>query len=220
VTCKDFEELVLAKFKGQIARVRCVARRNLTFEDAGMRGMDKPSSVSVIIVPVAGDSDAHPQPDNEMIQAVREYLDERRLLTTRVHVVGPRYVEVGVQLTVFIKPDALVKDVQKQVEIELKRFFHPLHGGPDKKGWPFGRNVFVSEIYELLDRLPGVDYVIRTAGSTPSTSLDELITADGTRLMSNSQGVLMAVELFADELVSANISMSLIKIVSPLKSST
>jgi hypothetical protein len=224
VTCKDFEELVLAKFKGQIARVRCVARRNLTFDDPGLRSMDKPSSISVIIVP--DDSVAHPQPDTKMIQVVAEYLDERRLLTTRVHVVGPRYVEVGVQLTVFIKPDALVKDVQEQVERELKWFFRPLPDRPDekgwpyKKGWPFGRNVFVSEIYELLDRLPGVDYVIRTVDSKTSKPLDELITDDPTRLKSNSQGELMAVELFANELVSANIAMNLIKVVSPLKSSS
>jgi Baseplate J-like protein. len=234
VTSKDFEELVLAEFKGEIARVRCVPRRNLVFEDPKLRSLDKPSSISVIIVPAADDSKPQPQPDKDMKEAVSEYLDERRLLTTRVHVVPPTYVEVGVQLTVVTNPDALVDDVKTQVETELKWFFNPLpdrpdeKGWPHKKGWPFGRNVFVSEIYELLDKLPGVDYVIRTVDSPPSKSLDELITADPTRLMYNSRGELMAVELFADELVSANILFAdesahlfegRIRVLSPLKSS-
>ena len=35
----------------------------------------------------------------------------------------------------------------------LRNYFHPFLGGPDNKGWPFGRNVYVSEVYELLDRV-------------------------------------------------------------------
>ena len=27
------------------------------------------------------------------------------------------------------------------------------------EGWPFGRSVFLSELYELLERVPGVDHV-------------------------------------------------------------
>jgi hypothetical protein len=36
---------------------------------------------------------------------------------------------------------------------------HPLTGGADGAGWPFGRAVHASELYALLDRQPGVDYV-------------------------------------------------------------
>ena len=31
--------------------------------------------------------------------------------------------------------------------------------GPEGQGWPFGRDVHVSEMYELLDKVDGVDYV-------------------------------------------------------------
>jgi hypothetical protein len=41
---------------------------------------------------------------------------------------------------------------------ELKAFFDPL-GGPASQGWPFGRHVQVSEVYEVLTKVPGVDFV-------------------------------------------------------------
>ena len=39
------------------------------------------------------------------------------------------------------------------------RFFHPLVGWRDGKGWPFGREVYLSEIIERLAGLPGVEFV-------------------------------------------------------------
>jgi hypothetical protein len=43
----------------------------------------------------------------------------------------------------------------------VELFFNPLHSGSywDGKGWPFGRNVYVSELYQVLARIDGVDYV-------------------------------------------------------------
>jgi hypothetical protein len=32
--------------------------------------------------------------------------------------------------------------------------------GPDWEGWPFGRSLFVSEIYALLQKVPGVKHVL------------------------------------------------------------
>ncbi|NES74172.1 MAG: hypothetical protein F6K24_57795, partial [Okeania sp. SIO2D1] len=44
---------------------------------------------------------------------------------------------------------------------EINLFFHPLNSGKywQSKGWPFGRSIYISEIYKLLDDLEGVDYV-------------------------------------------------------------
>src|ERR1044072_3112618 len=211
VTGSDFEELVLAGFK-EIARVRCVPRRNLTIDDPEMRGLDKPGRVSLIIVPRFDDEHTKAQPDDDLIRAVKEYLEPLRLLTTRVHVVGPRYVAVGVRLTLIIEPDAVAETVKDTAAKELNRFFHPLGGGHDGKGWPFGRNVYVSEIYELLDLLPGVDYVARTLDEQTSKPMDELITDDPDRLKRNSQGDLIAIAPLPGELVSAKISKEFLDI--------
>ena len=33
-----------------------------------------------------------------------------------------------------------------------------MKGGPERNGWPFGRSVFPSEIYQIIDKVEGVDY--------------------------------------------------------------
>jgi hypothetical protein len=68
-----------------------------------------------------------------------------------------------------LKPGAPARTIKGQAQegvldlaaAALERFFDPLRGGPDGRGWPFGRSIYVSEIYALLDGLPGVDYVSR-----------------------------------------------------------
>jgi hypothetical protein len=41
----------------------------------------------------------------------------------------------------------------------LYRFYHPITGGPDGDGWPFGRPVTVWETYSVLQRITGIDRV-------------------------------------------------------------
>jgi hypothetical protein len=43
----------------------------------------------------------------------------------------------------------------------LNAFLDPLTGGPDGLGWPFGRDVYRSEILQVIGAVPGVDHVIR-----------------------------------------------------------
>jgi hypothetical protein len=41
----------------------------------------------------------------------------------------------------------------------LYAYFHPVTGGPDGEGWPFGRPIHVGEVYSVLQRLPGVEII-------------------------------------------------------------
>ncbi len=99
------------------------------------------------------------QPTTALCQNLWIYLDERRLLTTRHHVVGPDYVIVQITATLHLQAGARPDAVRSQAVTSLKQFFDPLQGGTEGKGWPFGRDVYISEVYERLDSLPGVDYV-------------------------------------------------------------
>ena len=38
----------------------------------------------------------------------------------------------------------------------LRAFFHPLTGGPEQTGWPFGRAVYASEVSAVLEQLDGM----------------------------------------------------------------
>lgn len=204
ITRKDFETLSLAA-DTRVARTRCVPRRDLESENPFAATTDRPGHISVIIVPRSGES--NPRPDGDLIAAVASYLEPRRLLTTNVHVVAPRYFTIGVQITLVLKPDALEDQVRNQAILALKAFFRPVADRPDAAVWPFGRNVFVSEVYEILDTLAGVDYVQKSIDPVTRLPLDE-ITVDagaGGRLQRDDQGDLVAVEIWPDELIDARI---------------
>ncbi|HEX5734701.1 MAG TPA: baseplate J/gp47 family protein [Blastocatellia bacterium] len=213
VTCEDYEQLVLAAFGDQVERAFCLPLRNVESDDLALRIKDRPGHVSVIIVPRTG-----LQPSEKLIGEIKEYLEPRRLLTTRIHVAGPHYVNIGVRIKLFLKPDALEDDVRKMAVKALQGFLHPLTGGRDKKGWPFGRSVYISEIYELLDLLPGVDFVTKDVDRNTLLPLDELVVSDASRLRRKSPEELIAVELHPGELVQPIIDEKGISIVSPLKS--
>jgi hypothetical protein len=227
VTCADFEKLTLevsrrqerlvADFAGRVARAHCVPRRNLEMQDEAGRNEDLPNHTSVIVVPEINDSNnTMPQPTDRLKQTIAEYLEERRLVTNVIHVVGPRYLAVRVQLTAVLTPDTLAAqeaDVRKPIEDAVRAFLHPVTGGPEGKGWPFGRNVYVSEIYEILDRQRTVDYVRPTEVEVPGSEnqeLDELAPlVETSRRRLNAAKELVAVELREDELVSVELDIKL-----------
>jgi predicted phage baseplate assembly protein len=156
VTADDFEALVLTMNHSiyTAARVKCLPELNLTAADPYT---ERTGHVSLILVPQS--EDPAPIPDQGFIDAVTAFLDERRLITTKVHVVKPVYVSMFVWITVAADPSNAGKDLYDRVSGCLKRFFHPLHGGPDGTGWPFGRPVYASEVYQAVEGITGVDHV-------------------------------------------------------------
>jgi Baseplate J-like protein len=156
VTCEDYEALA-KEASPDVARVRCVSRRYLDAGTEADRTTPRPGHVSVIIVPCS--TELAPQPSVQLRQIIWAYLDSRRVLTTRHHIVGPIYVRVSAEILIARRADVPEKELRDRVAGALARFLHPKDGGPDGDGWPFGRDVFVSELYELLEGVSGVDYV-------------------------------------------------------------
>ena len=181
VTCADFEYLATriwpetdeAKALGPecvVKRACCLPRRNLTVNTAPAEG-----HLSLVIVP-AGPA-GHPQPTEELCRELAAWLaDDRRLLTTHHHVVGPEYKEVKVTATLVPHSDARIEEIPGQAVKLVRQFFNPLptEDGVAGQGWPFGRNVYLSEVYELLEKAPGVDYVaaVELNGQAASVSLE------------------------------------------------
>jgi hypothetical protein len=68
----------------------------------------------------------------------------------------PAYVWVSVSLRVRTRATADRARVAREVASALYRFLHPTTGGPDGKGWPFGRELFGGELYPLLQQFSDV----------------------------------------------------------------
>ena len=90
-----------------------------------------------------------------------KFLETRKLLTTRLHIVEPDYIQVAIQTELELKPGAKREDVIQKAKAEVQRFFAPINSGKywQGQGYPFGRSVYQSELYKLLTDLEGVDYV-------------------------------------------------------------
>lgn len=179
VTTADYETLALTQWPHseqalalqaagetiELLRVRAAPRRNLAAPNSGARLDQAPGHLSLVIIPAVGEP--FPQPSAELCRQVWAFLDARRLLTVRHHVVGPVYVAVQLELTIFLRSDAPPAETLRQVYATLAAFFDPISGGPDGTGWPFGRDIFVSEIHAELEKLPLIDFVEAVRISAP-----------------------------------------------------
>jgi hypothetical protein len=167
VTAEDFETLTLESSTG-LARAR-----TLPLYDPADPLIETPGVVSVITMPRGGGTLSQALRD-----AIRGYLDERRLVTTRIYVIDPDYVTVEVEATVAKTPEADADELADKVEATFLEFLHPEYGGDSGRaaayveavisgtptgergpGWPFGRSVYLSELFEVIERVRGVDHV-------------------------------------------------------------
>lgn len=152
ITAEDFEELVLENSDLNIARVKCLPELDLGSPDPNI---PRSGHVTVVVVPYS-ETDI-----SKAVEDVVEFLDERRLITCRHHVVGPGYTAVSIGTEVAGISQVRKEDLKKRIKENLKEFFHPLNGGPDvgKKGWPFGRDVYASEVFQVIEDTDGVEHV-------------------------------------------------------------
>jgi hypothetical protein len=173
VSPEDYEALTL-EASSDVMRALCVPRRDLSQPSEMERAQPRPGYVSVIVVPVDG-VEAAP-----LCVEVREYLEPRRLLTTQNVVAEPVWTPVEPQILVAPRSDVPSHQAAVSVTHALKRFLDPRVGGREGTGWPFGRDVYVSEIYRVLEALPEVDYVPDVAlSSRCSTAVPRCAAAEG-----------------------------------------
>ena len=67
----------------------------------------------------------------------------------------------GVTAVVRIRAQQGVSTVRLQelAITALYQYFHPIEGGPQGTGWPFGRPILLGEVHAVLQRLTGVELV-------------------------------------------------------------
>ncbi|HEU5003791.1 MAG TPA: putative baseplate assembly protein [Actinomycetota bacterium] len=154
VTAEDYEQISL-EAAPEVARVRCAPAGN---------GAD-PGAVRVLVVPAASEREAgrlefeQLVPSDETLARVAGALDERRVIGSRLVVEPPVYQGITVVARLRARRSASVDRLRAAAVEALYGYFHPISGGPDGTGWPFGRPIHAGEVYAVLQRLPGVELV-------------------------------------------------------------
>ena len=176
VTQSDYQWLAL-EIPG-VARVYPLAA-------TGPGGGVQPGWVTAIVVPQAQTdlpATARPTPTPALLRLVRSYLEERVLANLSssaprvpggdaadgLFLDGPDYIEVCITAKVAARHPEEGDAVKLAVVKQLEDFLHPLTGGPQRRGWVLGRDVYISEVAAEIESVPGVDHVVGIALSTPA----------------------------------------------------
>jgi len=108
-----------------------------------------------------------------LYREIFRYLDQRRLITSIVHVVRPVFTAVCLKIDLQAKPGVNREVLKKTVGEAMAAFLDPYAGWQEGKGWPYGRDVYRSELYQVMESLEGVDHV--TALSMNNDAVTSLI---------------------------------------------
>ena len=204
VTAADFEAIAMAASSKQerVVQARCLPGMNLALQGVPFEKAAAPGHVTVVVL-----SEDRLEPTEKLRKIVSEELDRARLLTSWIHVVGPQYVPVAVRLKITV-PDGADPEVVRGVAMErLSRYFDPHHGGSQEAGWLLGKSIFISDIYAMLARLPGVSFVGKVINSLTGENLDEVTVERemAKRQIRNQRSELEAIALLPNELVKLQV---------------
>jgi predicted phage baseplate assembly protein len=168
VTSEDYKHMAKGASRA-VARVKCNTPRS---DD----GRVVPGTVEVLVVPSAFDALragdlSRLAVDRTLAKTIEDHLDEHRLLTTILRIQEPDYLGIKVQAEIVPSEYGQPEIITARVEEALRDYMSPLSlledpeeqadlFGPDWEGWPFGRDLYVAEIFSLIQRVPGVKHVL------------------------------------------------------------
>ena len=151
VTTRDYELLVQLAAPS-IARVSCV--------DATEMG--RPGHVLVQVIPAVPE-DLRDfellQPHPDVLEEIGKFIEPRRPVGAIVHVEPPKYLGVSVAARLVVQPGATARTVIENADAAIRRFLHPVLGGNEGRGWPFGHPLLLADVHSALQRVLGVAYV-------------------------------------------------------------
>ena len=189
VATSDFEDLA-REATTDVAHVRAIP----------VRGPEEMGRVVVIVVPRR--AGRQPIPDLELLGRVADHIRQRLSPTVELLVEGPDWLRVEVAAEVVPVSLGAATDVQAAVLARLPAFLHPLTGGLDGQGWSFGRQPYRSDLYALIENVPGVDHVRRL---TVTTEADEgVVRPDRFLVYSGDHQITMAGEPGAEDGIASS----------------
>jgi predicted phage baseplate assembly protein len=156
VTAGDFEYIAKNTPGLRVAKAKAIP--NYRLEEGNIKG-----TVAVVVIPDTPLESfvTPPIPSGGFMNSICLHLDKHRLLGTSVQVVPPEYVKVNVSVTVVPTNGFSEEKLKNAVKNKLNLFLHPIKGGADNNGWQIGRTVSRSEIYEVLEKIDGLECVTK-----------------------------------------------------------
>ena len=148
VTAEDFEWLAM-EASTSVARAKCLSR-------LGPQG-----EVELVIVPEPDsdrlDYEEKMYPTQELRRRVKEYLDVRKLIGTKLRIESPTYRNFSLSVNLALRKGFNENEaVIDMVETTLRTTVHPVVGDPDSAGWPFGHTLTKGELLNKLMSIGGV----------------------------------------------------------------
>ncbi len=132
--------------------------------------------VEVVVVPHG--TEARPNPSQALLDTVHHALAARADASVDLKVTGPRWATVTVTAELGASAAEAAR-VISDATAALDRYLHPLTGGVEGNGWPFGRRPRDSDIQAVLAEVGGVQFVRRLAvDCRPLLPLPEFVGVD------------------------------------------
>lgn len=179
LSVQDYETLA------REASVAVAFARTIPCRDPG--GRTAPGWVTLVIIPQSGEP--QPWPPFGLCEQVRRFIGRQAVAAlsagAQIYVTGPDYRAVDVETTIVPIEFSEAGAVERRARQALETFLHPLRGGPSGRGWEPGRDVYLSDISSVLERVEGVDYVKELAllidgvlqGERASVPADQIVVA-------------------------------------------
>jgi hypothetical protein len=138
-------------------------------------GVAVPGVVGVLVLGKERE-DGPPLPSEQELAAVARHVQRFAPAGVEIIASAPRFhgVSAAVRLSLVAGADA-TRTVLSTIEA-LDRYFHPLHGGEDGRGWPFGAPIRHAALVRRLSAVPGVEAIVTlsvTLDGTRSASCDD-----------------------------------------------
>ena len=155
VSLEDFVDVARRTPGVDIGRIEALPTFHPELPDIAVPGV-----VTLLVIPRHDrfQPDA-PSPDSLFLDAICRHVEPRRLVTTEVHVRGPKYKPVHVSAGIEVAAGFEFPPVRDAVARALRRFLSPLYGGREGDGWPRGKAVIAKELWAECARVPGVAFV-------------------------------------------------------------
>jgi len=170
VTAEDFQWLS-REASTSVGRAWCLREKN------------KQGEIVIVIIPVipSGETIAYKLvPSRELIRRVTAYLEDRKLVGTKIRVQGPVYRAFNIKLTLVFRSDILdTERLKKNIEASLRLFCHAIDGG-EGGGWEFGKTITAGSVLKQLEKVQGILSVdeVRLNDGDANVTVEKLIVKD------------------------------------------